>query len=82
MGKESCSRVPMGDDEPMPAGGGKDPGPVGDDCERDDKTYQYYLKRSDRVPSWGGSPTPEISLKLSISAFGREPSVGPKLNPE
>ena len=33
--KESCSRVPMGGDEPMPAGGGKDPGPDGDNCERD-----------------------------------------------
>jgi hypothetical protein len=52
--KESCSRVPMGDDEPVPSGGGKDSGTDGGDCERDDGggTLGIFILRSDRIPSW------------------------------
>lgn len=65
-------------DEPMPGGGGKDPGPDGNDCERDDGgmalgIFILFEKEERPNPELGGGgwlggppgPTSENSLKLS-----------------
>jgi hypothetical protein len=95
--KESCSRVPMGNDEPMLAGGGNDPGPGGNDCGRDDWGWGlgiFILFEKGRPNpelggGWLGGPlTSEKSLKLSrpgrnaISVWGGKPLLGAKPDPE
>jgi len=87
----------MAYDEPMPAGGGKDPGPDGNDCERDDGggalgifiLFEKERPNPELGGGWlGGPPTSENSLKLSrpgrnaISVCGGKPLLGPKPDPE